>query len=61
MENLDPPSWGGSLSRTNKNKRLWLLIDWFNNLNIENYSLKNKELLSNLNIERKETPLGGVS
>lgn len=40
--------------RTNKNKRLWLLIDWLNNINLDNYRLKNKLLLNNLNLEKKE-------
>lgn len=31
--------------RTNKYKRLWLLIDWFNSRDIDNYGLENQELL----------------
>ena len=39
--------------RTNKYKRLWLLINWLNNVDIDNYSLKNKLILKDLNLEKK--------
>lgn len=40
--------------RTNKNKRLWLLIDWLNNINIDNYELKNQLVLKDLNLDKKD-------
>lgn len=40
--------------RTNKNKRLWLLIDWYNNICFDNLILKNKLLLKGLKLEKKD-------
>lgn len=46
--------------RTNKIKRFWLLIDWLHNLNPSDYKSINGNLLTNLNIEKKDKDISSL-